>query len=302
MDIDRLIDHYVETNSEEDVLLLLKVLADPEQGGLGYSVRFFNPRIDIDGWEIDWATRSILLDTSGVFSTYSLQDLSTALKEAIETEILQTRASLFSRIAWGTGKVLLGVIETATGLVGILVPEPGTTAAGVVVFALGANTVADGFSQLAGANKGHGYNLLSAGSGALGASVADLAGADPELGRSVGKGVFLASSIIVGSVGSIKILRIPKQTFFRLGVGGRSGGVQIGRLDLMYGSERARDGMTILSINNNANQAILRFVTHNGRLVVNGRIVGQQRILRHEGSAKEILKGILKLLAHGARY
>jgi len=77
----------------------------------------------------------------------------------------------------------------------------------------------------------------------------------------------------------------------------------LGKLqDLLYGSHRASDGLTILSINNNAKKSILRFVTHNGRLVVNGRIFGVSRVLRHEGSAKKIMKGLLKLLKHGAKY
>ena len=59
--------------------------------------------------------------------------------------------------------------------------------------------------------------------------------------------------------------------------------------------------MTILNINNNAGQSILRFVTHGGRLVVNGRIVGVSRVLSHEGDARVVLKGLLKLLAYGAR-
>jgi hypothetical protein len=48
-------------------------------------------------------------------------------------------------------------------------------------------------------------------------------------------------------------------------------------------------------------KSILRFVTHNGRLVVNGRIIGVQRVLKHESNAREIIKGLLKLLAHGAK-
>jgi len=60
--------------------------------------------------------------------------------------------------------------------------------------------------------------------------------------------------------------------------------------------------MTILNINNNAGQSILRFVTHGGYLMVNGSIVGVQRILKHETNAKAILKGLLKLLAHGAKF
>ena len=73
-------------------------------------------------------------------------------------------------------------------------------------------------------------------------------------------------------------------------------------LDLMYGSQRAKDGLTVFSIDNNPGKSILRFVTHNGRVVVNGRIYGAQRVLQHEGSTNEILKGILELLAHGAKY
>ena len=59
--------------------------------------------------------------------------------------------------------------------------------------------------------------------------------------------------------------------------------------------------MTIFNINNNAGQSILRFVTHSGRLVVNGRIVGVERVLQHEGDASVIVKGLLKLLAYGAK-
>lgn len=52
---------------------------------------------------------------------------------------------------------------------------------------------------------------------------------------------------------------------------------------------------------NNAGLSILRFVTHSGILLVNGRIVGVERVLKHEGDAREILRGLLKLLAHGAK-
>lgn len=86
------------------------------------------------------------------------------------------------------------------------------------------------------------------------------------------------------------------------GLGGQSGGVAVGRVDMLYGSYRAKDGLTIICINNNAGQSILRFVTHGGKLVVNGRIVGVERVLKHESNAREILKGLLKLLAHGAKH
>ena len=87
----------------------------------------------------------------------------------------------------------------------------------------------------------------------------------------------------------------------QFGVGGAPGGIRLGRVDALYRSIRSRDGITVFSINNNSGQSILRFVIHNGRLLVNGRIVGVERVLRHEGGAREILKGLLKLMAHGVR-
>jgi hypothetical protein len=301
MIIDDVIDKFVDTFDEKLSLMLLKSIALPEQGGLGYKIEFFNPWIDIDGYDVNRNTKVIHLDTEGIFSTYSALDVAGYLKNAIQVEIFETHAGLLERIGWGTGKVLLGIVEVGVGLVGIIVPEPGTTAGGIMVFSLGANTVIDGFSQLAGANRGHGYNILGEGMGAIGSHIATLSGGDPELGRLVGKGVFMVSSVAVGSIGSIRILKVPGQTFLRTGLGGQAGGVALGRVDLLYGSYRAKDGLTIFSINNNAGQSILRLVTHGGKLVVNGRIVGVQRVLKHESNGREILKGLLKLLAHGAK-
>ncbi len=94
-----------------------------------------------------------------------------------------------------------------------------------------------------------------------------------------------------------------------MGVGGQRGGAMVGRVDLLYGSNRARDGMTVISINNNAGQSILRFVTHDGELIVNARIgkmfegskiIEGQWLLRHSSSGKDILKGLLQLAWHGA--
>ena len=302
MNVDRVIDHYVDRYDRALSLALLQALAHPEQGGRGYSIELFDPTIDLDGFEVDRSRKMIRLDRRGLLSKHSTADIAEALRNALETEILKTRASLSSRVGWGSGKVLLGVVEAGVGLVGIIVPEPGTTAAGVVVLTLGANSIVDGFSQLAGANRGHGFNPLAEGSGAMGARLADLADLDREAGRAVGKGVFMVAAISLGAYGSIKVLRVPRQTFLQLGVGGQRGGAVVGRLDLLYGSSRAKDGITILSINNNAGKSILRFVTHNGQLVVNGRIYGVQRVLQHESSGKEILKGLLKLLAHGSKY
>lgn len=295
--INYFVDHYPIPLSTA----LLKILAAKEHGGLGYKLMLFNPTIDLDGWEIDHTNKRILIDRTGLFFNYSAADKAKSLRYAIETEILKTRASLLSRIGWGTGKVILGVVETAVGLVGIIVPEPGTTAGGVVLVALGANNIGDGVSQLFGANQGHGYNVLESLSAKVGSTLADIAGYDPKLGDTYGRGTFLVSSIALGSYSSLKVLHVPGQPLIRFGVGKMDGGIQIGRLDTLYGSYRAKDGMTVLSINNNSNKSILRFVLHDGKLVVNGRIFGVERVLQHETKPRKILKGLLKLVIHGAK-
>lgn len=300
--ISRMISTFVDKYPLDLSVVLLQVLAYPSQGGRGFRVETFNPAIDMDGWEVDHTKKIIKIDRTGLVLNYSDADRAESLKHAIETEFLKTRATLLSRVGWGTSKVVLGVVEGAVGLVGIVVPEPGTTVGGAIMLGLGGNTIIDGFSQLSGANQGHGVNLLSEGFGHVGASIADLADLNREVGRDVGKGVFLISSIAAGSLASIKILRVPGKVSLKLGVGGQPGGIQLGRLDALYKSGRAKDGMTVLSVNNNSGQSILRFVTHGGQLVVNGRIVGIQRIMRHETNAKAIMKGLLKLLAHGAKF
>ncbi len=298
---DKVIEYYVDNFSAELTLSLLKVLSFPEQGGLGYRLELFNPMFDMDGWEIDHSTQVIKLDTKSFFVTYSSREMAIALKEAIETDFIKSRASMLSRIGWGTGKILLGLIESSVGLIGIVVPEPGTTAAGVGMVILGSNTIGDGISQLAGANQNNGYNVLGTAFGAVGSAAADLTGFDPEIGKKVGRGVFIVASFAFGSVGSIKILNVKSISAIRFGVGGEPGGLQIGRLAMGYPSSRAKDGMTIFNISNNSGQWILRFVTHGGKLVVNGRIVGVQRVLNHENNWKLVVKGLLKLLAHGTK-
>lgn len=300
--IDDIIDVFVDTYPEELSIVLLQIVAFQEQGGQGYSIQMFSPTIDMDGWEVDEEEKIIYLDNTGLFSNYTIADHAEHLKYAIETKFLKTRATLFSRYAWGTGKIVLGTVEVILGAVGVVVPEPGTTVGGVVLFTLGVNGVIDGISQISGANQGNGINLLGGGFAWTGEGIAKLSDIDPEIGREAGEMVFVISSIAVGSIASIKIIQAPGKAFFRLGVGGQPGGLQLGRLDMLYGSLRAKDGMTVLSINNNANKSILRFVIHSGKLTVNGRIFGVSKILKHETNAKEILKGLLKLLAHGKKF
>lgn len=182
MIIDDVIDQYVNNFDEESILLLLKCIALPEQGGLGYKLVFFNPFIDLDGYEVDHQLKTIQLDTKGIFSTYSALDVATSLKEGVEVEIAGTQTALLERLTWGTGKVVIGVVEMGVGFVGIIIPEPATTVGGVVLVALGSNSVVDGFSQLSGANKGQGYNILGEGMGAVGAGVAKMAGGGFRIG------------------------------------------------------------------------------------------------------------------------
>jgi hypothetical protein len=191
--IDRITSTFVEKYPFDLSVVLLQILAFPSQGGKGYRIEMFNPTVDLDGWEVDHSRKVIKIDRTGLISNYSDEDCAEYLKHVIETEFLKTRATLLSRVGWGTGKVVIGVVEGVVGLVGIIVPEPGTTAGGAVMLMLGSNSIVDGVSQLSGANQGHGINLLSEGVGHVGAGIADLADLDPKVGRKVGKGVFFVS-------------------------------------------------------------------------------------------------------------
>jgi hypothetical protein len=305
--IEAALDYYVDHFSEQSTLMLLKALAYPSQGGFGYRIEMMNPLIDMDGYEVDENAKVIKLDRTGLLSSYHAPDLAKYLKDAIEIDVYGTRRSLMYRVGWGTGKVVLGAVETAVGVIGILVPEPGTTVGGVALTVLGANTVADGLSQLAGANSGEGFNPLAEGAGWAGSNIAGAMGGDPALGERIGEAGFYLGSLAVGTVGAIRILRVPGKPMLRMGVGGQPGGLSVGRVDLWYGIpvQRALRGeqgaLTILSINNNQSQSILRFVIQFGRLYVNGRIVGVQKVLVHESNWRVVVKGLLKLLWHGAK-
>lgn len=293
------LDHFAMTYSEELNMSLLKILAYPSQGGLGYEIKTHNPWIESDGWHVDDDTRTIYVDTHGFFGqSNGAEGVASQLENAIQVHFLG-HASVLSRFVGGTAKVLLGVVETTVGLVGIVTPEPGTTVGGVALTVLGTNTVVDGVTQLAGANDGHGVNLLSDAFGAAGAGIADLAGLDPQVGEDVGRGVFFVSSIVVGTAATIRVLHAPGAAL-RLGVGGQPGGLEVGRLHLLMPSQRA-GGMTLFSIVNNQGQSFLRFVFQGGNLYVNARIVDVSRLLVHETSWRLIARELLRLLWHGAK-
>ena len=101
--VEKIIDTYVDEYSQELVLSLLKVVSLPEQGGLGYAVQTFNPKIEFDGWEVNHERKTIYLDTSGIFSSNSIKEMSNSLKEAIETEFIKSRATLFIENRMGNG-------------------------------------------------------------------------------------------------------------------------------------------------------------------------------------------------------
>ena len=297
--VEAALDHFANNESEELVLSLLKLLAYPEQGGEGYSIQLTELTLDWDHWDIDRDNKLIRLDRTGWMSQRTPAELSEVLKNALEVGILETRMGLFSRIAWGTGKTLFGVVETAVGVVGIIVPEPGTTVAGVAVTVLGVNTVADGVSQIFGANQGHGLNILEEGAAWATSETFELFGGDAAAGDAIGRIGFAVTSLAVGSVGAIRILRVPgtrASSWISVGT------PHVGRVGAAIPSMRtAGGGMTVFVINNNAGQPILRFVTQAGALHVNGRIVGVSRVLQHETNWRRVCAGILKLLWHGAK-
>ncbi|WP_306143612.1 hypothetical protein [Roseibium sp. MMSF_3412] len=300
MEIDNIVNYFVDVYDEGMSVSLLQTVAPEENGGLGHKIQL-KRMIDMDGYEYSAMSKTITLDSSYFMADMSVAKMAENLKEAIQVKIHKTHASLGSRLGWGSVNVVVGVIETSVGFIGIIVPEPGTTVAGAAVFTLGVNSITDGLTQLAGVNNGHGFNPLAAGATAIGGKIAVATGNDKAIGEAIARNTFVVSTLAIGTVGSIRILKVPNRQFLQAGVKGRPGGLTVGRVEMMYGSERAKDGMTIFSINNNSRQSILRFVTHDGQLMVNGRIVGVDRLLVHATSPKEILKGLIKLCVHGAR-
>lgn len=145
IDFDAVIDYFVDHNDIELSVLLLKTIAHEEQGGNGYKLVSYASWTDIEGYDVDHSKKLIYLYAKGfwVGRLNSVKDVSDNLKTALEVAIAHSRSSLTARIGWGTGEVLLGVVELGTGLVGIIIPLLGTTVAGIVVVALGTNNIMD---------------------------------------------------------------------------------------------------------------------------------------------------------------
>ena len=106
---------------------------------------------------------------------------------------------------------LLGAGEAVFGVVGIIVPEPGTTAVGVALTTYGVSTASQGVSMIFGVNYGSGYNFLEEGFAAVG----NLVGGDT--GENYARIAFLISNVVVSLGGTAQVLRVPNQSFLMSG-------------------------------------------------------------------------------------
>ncbi|MBK8480080.1 MAG: hypothetical protein IPL40_02725 [Proteobacteria bacterium] len=183
----QVLDHFVDHYSELASLMLLKALAYPSQGGLGYRVELTNRPLGLCGYSVDHRLKVLALSSAGVFSTPRPPELADALRDAVEVEVFASRRDWLYRLGWGSTKVVLGLVETAVGLVGVIVLEASTTAGGVALVILGVNSVGDGVSQIAGAERGEGVNVLASICGAVGSGLAEATGGDAEVGRLAGR-------------------------------------------------------------------------------------------------------------------
>ncbi|WES70104.1 hypothetical protein [Superficieibacter sp. HKU1] len=89
--IDSIIDRFADEYPVELLLVLLQIVALPEQGGRGYHIEMNNPYIDMDGWEVDHESKTIYIDQTGLMTNYDVSDYAELLKEAIETEFFRNK-------------------------------------------------------------------------------------------------------------------------------------------------------------------------------------------------------------------
>jgi len=303
--MDGLVDAYQKRYGDEDLAQLMAVVSPKnDRAGLGYKITSASHYMD--RYDINHETKTIVLDYDQAFSTFTNDNAAEALHDAISDiarHIAFENESFWGavgRIAMGTGLTVLGGVETVIGVVGIIVPEPATTAAGVAVTTVGLATAGEGVSMIFGANYGSGYNFLEEGF----ASVGDLVGGDS--GESLARTTFLIVNIFVSIGGTIKILKVPNQSFIASGhlhgVGANmkianvvGDGFTVGRLQLMY---KLPSGKVFVNITNNSNQWIIRLQQINGQVVINGRVIGVDKWHRLQNPS-EILKMITKLIIHG---
>lgn len=275
--VDGIVDAYHRLYGDEQTAQLLAAFTSEGNGaGLGYRIKKASHWFE--RYDIDHENKIIYLDNDQTFSTFTNDEAADALEDiarhiAFENE---TFWGAVGRIAMGTGLTVLGAGEVVVGVVGIIVPEPGTTAAGVALTVYGASTAGQGISMIFGANYGSGYNFLEEGFAAVG----DLIGGDT--GEDYARIAFLVSNVVVSLGGTAQVLRVPNQSFIMRGHLHGAGtnvrlanavgdGFTVGRLQLMY---NLSSGKVFVNITNNSNQWIIRLQQINGQVVINGRVIG----------------------------
>ena len=306
-----LIDAYARLYGAEGLAKLL-FLVSKEGSGAGYEIH--KKKMHVDAWDVDHARKIIFIDEDEIFSGRTNREAATALHRAIEQEF-EGKESFWQatwRVASGAGITVLGLVEVGVGVVGIIVPEPGTTLAGVGLVAFGGSQVVEGVTRIANVNKGKGYNpleeLIFVPLGKR------LGGID---GEGMARVAFAVTNLVVSLGGSYKVLTVPGRSFVHAGTYSGSKmnfykeGFTLGRLQLWYpmtlGAEANSTGHVVINVVNNSNQWIFRFqqikTTHAAlkvqkTIVMNGRIIDLQKWHR-VSEPKEMLKILLKLAAHG---
>jgi len=293
--LDGLIDAYPDRYGFEELAKVLYVLGSEGQG-----YRIEKADFHLSDWEVDHAAKTIRINESEVFSTRTNAEAAETLKRIIEKEF--EGKENFWDVAWrltkGTGKTVFGVADVVVGVIGIIIPEPATTAGGVLLVAFGTSMAVEGVTQVFKLNHGEGYNPLEEAF----AGVGRLSGLDK--GEEAARWAFAFANLLVSLGASYKILKVPGQKF--LGKGTYSGagfsryhseGFSVGRLQLAYPMDKG--GRVFINVVNNSNQWIFRFQEVAGKVVMNGRIVNVEKWHRIE-SPLEMLKILVKLASHGA--
>jgi hypothetical protein len=292
--LDGLIDAYADRYGFEELAKVLYVLGSEGQG-----YRIEKADFHLSDWEVDHAAKTIRINESEVFSTRTNAEAAETLKRIIEKEF--EGKENFWDVAWrltkGTGKTVFGVADVVVGVIGIIIPEPATTAGGVLLVAFGTSMTVEGVTRVFRLNHGEGYNPLEEGFAAVGKFTG---GSQGEEGA---RWAFALANLAVSLGATYKVLKVPGKAFVYKGTYTGAGfgryysdGFTVGRLQLNYGMRSG--GKVILNAVNNSNGWIFRFQNIAGRILMNGRIIGVNNT-HHAKNALEMLKVLVKLAVHG---
>lgn len=292
---DGLIDAYAQKYGFEELTKILFIVGK-KGAGLGY--RILKTDYWFEEYKVDHNKKEIYIDAKG-WSDRTNTEAAKILKDVVSYEF-EGKESFWGcvwRIASGLGLTMVGVGEMAVGVIGIIVPEPGTTAAGVAVTVFGASTTVEGVTKLFNVNDGKGFNPIEEGFALVGNWIGG------NTGETIARISFVFVNLIVSLGGSYKILKIPGQKFIFKGTYTGKGftkfyseGFTIGRLQLNY--PLGINGKVIINVTNNSNQWIFRFQQINKTIVMNGRIINLQNWHCVEKPI-EMIKVLLKLAKHG---